>query len=227
MKIVGSFCLLLVAFVGIGKSFPALSDNEIENVDVIDLSMFRKLIFKKNGESVRKAVSEWQPSDYQNPEELGTFFQGDIVLPTNEGKNGLVDKSRRWTNGVVPYVFAASVSQTDRNLIQKAISEYHSNTCIRFHPRKDEQDYLSFENNEAGCFSQIGRAGGKQKINLQSPGCDTKVGTPIHEIMHTLGVFHEQARDDRDSFVRINFQNIIPSTKLSRQPERKNVLILI
>ena len=47
--------------------------------------------------------------------------------------------------------------------------------------------------------------GGQQTISLGA-GCST--GNAIHEIGHTVGLWHEQSREDRDLFVAINWQNI-------------------
>lgn len=45
-------------------------------------------------------------------------------------------------------------------------------------------------------------------MNLQTPGCLSKIGTVIHEFLHVLGFLHEQNRDDRDKFVIIKKNNI-------------------
>lgn len=88
------------------------------------------------------------------------------------------------------------------------MGEFRANTCIRFVPRTNERDFLSIENNKTGCWSIVGHVGGRQKINLQSPGCLIKVGTIMHELMHVCGFMHEQSRPDRDQFIEINWDNI-------------------
>lgn len=63
------------------------------------------------------------------------------------------------------------------------------------------------------CWSYIGRQGGSQKISLgvrQQPFCKYK-GVIIHELGHALGFWHEQARPDRDKYVRILWDNMIDS----------------
>lgn len=75
-------------------------------------------------------------------------------------------------------------------------------------PRGGEDDYVIFDNEPTGCWSSVGRIGGEQTINFQTPGCMSKVGSVIHEILHAVGFFHEQSRFDRDNFVKINYKNI-------------------
>lgn len=95
--------------------------------------------------------------------------------------------------------------------IKDAMREYHTHTCIKFVQRiSSDTDYLFISNKNTGCWSSVGRAGGRQELNLQTPGCTVKVGTVMHELMHALGFVHEHTREDRDSFVRILNENVRP-----------------
>jgi len=72
--------------------------------------------------------------------------------------------------------------------------------------------------NDAGCYSYIGRLRPQdltqiredyQPLSLQRGGC-TQRGIIQHEFMHALGLFHEQSRSDRDSFVDIDLSTVNP-----------------
>lgn len=95
------------------------------------------------------------------------------------------------------------------NMISDAMDDYHKMTCVKFRPRSTtDVDYISITSSNSGCWSSVGRIGGRQEVNLQSPGCLTKKGTVIHELMHAMGFLHEQNRSERDHHVTINWSNI-------------------
>lgn len=65
------------------------------------------------------------------------------------------------------------------------------------------------------CWSYVGRYGGPQILSLQPPddrsqNCLGSEGRALHELLHALGIFHEQSRADRDKFVKIHLDNVIP-----------------
>lgn len=86
-------------------------------------------------------------------------------------------------------------------------------TCVTFKKRTTEEDYVYFNYGGDGCNSQIGRQGDKQTINLSQNGpgyydCGQRLHTVIHEILRSLGFFHEMSRPDRDEYVTIVTDNI-------------------
>ena len=52
----------------------------------------------------------------------------------------------------------------------------------------------------------MGRRGGRQNITV-GEGC-TREGTILHEMMHAIGIIHEQSRPDRDKHVIIIKENV-------------------
>lgn len=94
------------------------------------------------------------------------------------------------------------------DLIEQAINVYHNKTCLKFKPRMGEADYVRITTSSTGCWSSVGRIGGRQDVNLQTPGCLKRIGTVLHELMHAAGFLHEQNRHERDNYVEIVWKNI-------------------
>jgi len=115
---------------------------------------------------------------------------------------------KRGSTYVVPFVIESSIGQTGRTAILAAAADISSYSCINLEPRSNQVKYLSFYRG-SGCSSSVGAVSRIQRISLGF-GCWYK-GTVIHEILHSLGFWHEQSRPDRDSHVTLNEANVSPS----------------
>ncbi|XP_056420015.1 embryonic protein UVS.2-like isoform X2 [Hyla sarda] len=91
----------------------------------------------------------------------------------------------------------------------RAMKEYEVMTCVDFISRTTEKDYLLIEN-KAGCWSYVGKVGGKQSMSLSKAGC-IKYNLIQHELMHALGFNHEMTRKDRDNYIDVIWENIAPA----------------
>lgn len=116
----------------------------------------------------------------------------------------------KWPGGVVPYEIHRSIDDADTiALIKGAMDLLEDSTNVRFVPRGKQANYIRFDScpscRGAGS-SPIGMQGGRQKIRLRM-GVASQ-GNMVHEIMHSLGVYHTQSRADRNNFVCINLNNV-------------------
>uniref|UniRef100_A0A4W3H4C0 Metalloendopeptidase n=1 Tax=Callorhinchus milii TaxID=7868 RepID=A0A4W3H4C0_CALMI len=139
---------------------------------------------------------------------------GDIAVSTS--KNARMCNKCYWDRSsdgkvYVPYIFSSDFSEKNRIKIHSAMMEYSILTCIKFVHRTNEAAYIELIS-KSGCWSSVGRTGQKQGLSLQIPGCIHE-GVIEHELMHALGLNHEQSRSDRDGYVRILLENIVPGNE--------------
>uniref|UniRef100_K1RKB5 Metalloendopeptidase n=1 Tax=Magallana gigas TaxID=29159 RepID=K1RKB5_MAGGI len=85
-------------------------------------------------------------------------------------------------------------------------------TCIKFTPLGSSLANTVGHSNyiyifsDVGCWSYVGMVGwGQQRISLQNPAWNPII---VHELMHAIGMEHEQSRTDRDNYVIMQWANI-------------------
>lgn len=161
----------------------------------------------------------------ENAEELSGQFEGDIILNALQkqiiqgihSKTGLLDESYRWINNTIAYEIDYEVFSDEQVAhIESGLELIQNVTCVTFVERTDEEDYISVIGDSTGCWSYVGRQGGRQELHLQLYAPDTgcfRIGTIVHEFIHALGFFHMQSATERDEYVTIMWDNILPGTE--------------
>ncbi|XP_042559788.1 hatching enzyme 1.2 [Clupea harengus] len=199
---------LLVLLLGLSKALPDGDENEIffEEPDSVDITT--QILATNN------ASSEF-------------LMEGDLVVPRTRNALACWNNNCLWkksSNGKVevPYTVNSQFSSADQSKIQNAMATFNGRTCIQFVARSTQSDYISIENRD-GCFSSLGRTGGKQVVSLQKSGC-VYHGIIQHELNHALGFYHEQTRSDRDQYVKINWNYINPEMVYNFQKQKTNNL---
>ncbi|MBI4905392.1 MAG: PEGA domain-containing protein [Acidobacteria bacterium] len=139
--------------------------------------------------------------------------EGDIILgvadelmkaPSRERNTAAVNaQSGLWANKTVVYQIDSGLTNPRR--VTDAIEHWQSRTSIRFKERSNEGVYVRIQRASGGCASTVGSNGSVSSVIL---GDECDLGNTIHELGHTIGLFHAQCRADRDRNVRVLYENI-------------------
>ena len=140
-------------------------------------------------------------------------FDFDIVVDPSEVSEISVSRGAAidinyWPNRVVNYHYDSSFTNTAN--AKKAVAYMND---IGFYMTelkspKSTDNYINFiyiDQKNGYWSSSIGMSGGKQEIHLAN---GYGVGTAIHEIGHAIGLYHEQSRTDRSTWITIQYDNI-------------------
>jgi hypothetical protein len=125
----------------------------------------------------------------------------------------------KWPGGIIAYRFDptqvsnGTITAAKMQQFRDGIAEWAAFANVHFNEftGAPPTNYVTVQENASisgGFSSSVGMAGGEQFVQFGPLAWNR--GTVCHEVGHAIGLYHEQQRDDRDSFVVILTQNIIP-----------------
>ncbi|XP_051781597.1 meprin A subunit alpha-like [Erpetoichthys calabaricus] len=141
---------------------------------------------------------------FLNQESKTPLVEGDIALPP--GRNALRNTTYRW-KFPIPYILTDSLDLNAKGVIHQVFEVYRLKSCVDFKPYEGESSFIKFEKLD-GCWSQVGDLQTGQQLSL-GQDCDYKA-TIEHELLHALGFYHEQSRTDRDDYIKIWWDQVLP-----------------
>jgi len=106
----------------------------------------------------------------------------------------------------IPYTI-----ETGATNLNAALSYVNSTLSgvIQFVPQTNQANYVTFNfdptNTSGSCESSVGMLGGQQFVG-GSASC--ALATIVHEMGHTIGLFHEHQRPDRNTWITFNYANV-------------------
>ncbi|KAL6732636.1 hypothetical protein Aduo_003377 [Ancylostoma duodenale] len=99
---------------------------------------------------------------------------------------------------VIPYVISGKYGE-EKKVLYKMMADIDKNTCVRFSPRKSEQDYIEIVKRIGeGCSAVVGKPGGKSTVQLESSviGKCLTPQTTMRKLMHVIGLPLEHTRPE-------------------------------
>lgn len=155
------------------------------------------------------------------------LFEGDILVDKNtlssrfggdKSTDGvIIDESKyRWPNGRMHYrLFRTSAATNDK--VRRAMRYIESRTHVKFIEIAEDAEtpyHVQIIDYYNQCASVVGRdqdPPGPIKRRWQRMYVGPRCGfsSTVHELLHALGMWHEQSRVDRDQFVKIHWENIL------------------
>ncbi len=136
----------------------------------------------------------------------------DMWLPDEVVWGDGVFTAAPWPSGVVPYLFATSVSSGEQHLMETAMAEVEAISQVDFVPYipGTHANVILIRpnpNSDNVSSSAVGMAGGGQFLDIGANHWTVKY-VMVHELFHALGFLHEHQRPDRDTYVTIQTSRI-------------------
>ncbi len=155
---------------------------------------------------------------------LGTTLELTERTTMSDGEG----RYKHWNTLDIPYVIDPlyPANSNTRKIIADAIKYWEDNSVFRFHVKifdttdpnyKADPQFLHFldkqyhpgdygANPKRGCSSPVGMQKNGQVVEISEGGC--LFYQTIHEIGHSLGLWHEHTRFDRDEYINVFYNRL-------------------
>lgn len=167
--------------------------------------------------------------------EQGQIIDGDMMVGEilqkflNDGearRRGVVSWDLlKWKDGTVPYFYDEEYPEQYKRYVRQAMDELETRAhpqkkCVRFlEDTKEKHMVKILSNPDKSCYSMLGhdhfygifydgKIDREQGMNLHQYCFDRSLSIVKHELLHALGMIHEQSRMDRDEYIDIQWDNI-------------------
>lgn len=149
-----------------------------------------------------------------------SYFETFFIAPNNmfdekspKFRSAIAIDDYKWPDGIIPFSFEKTYSEKDKTKVFKAMEIISEPTCIEFLETNEDEllvHQIKFVKSRIGCRTTVGYHSyhNKSQIVALTNACISKPTAIQHELLHVIGLFHEQCRYDRDDFIDIHWENI-------------------
>ncbi len=169
----------------------------------------QKLVNKKTTITQNSLIVSESPASGDNVSAQGVGIKPNVCVPS------FLDGVCLWQSGI-PYFIDSSITGANVTKVVNAINAWNaSNTGVKYRPRTNTSEpWVNFRVSNScsswvGLYQAVTGVGysGQNISLLDHPDCIHKQGAILHEMGHASGLWHEQQRCDRDSFVVVSSTN--------------------
>ena len=139
-----------------------------------------------------------------------------VLPPARPESVGVADSGSTWPGAVVYYDDGGCIAGGTCPNLAQAISTFNSDFSgvVQWTEQTGQTTYVQITLSGTGGRGDVNTIGYPSTAGPIALNCDAdcSVTTLLHEMGHIIGLYHEHSRTDRDSYVTVNYNNVVKGT---------------